>query len=180
MTEWIAAWPQGPRRWGSIILTAAVLVVFLPLTHVAPWFWRWVFCMPAALLSGSFMGVSPLPTSEGIMLPHPALPVQVTPQCSAASFFMLITAMSLGLFYGDKRVTASSCFVIIALCYGTTIVANTTRIVLGWLTGMAARAMFPENFWHAIHTGVGVFVFLIFLVATHGFIRWRLHHARQR
>ena len=159
------------------ILPAGILAVFVPLTSVFPAFWRVCFCMPAACLSAAFMGVPCVPAPDGYVLVHDVLPVYVTLSCSAATFFILVVALVLGLIYTSTHRLRHGlrCLLwVLPVCYGVTIVANTGRITLGWLAGRWSRLFLAENFWGGIHTGVGVLVFLTFLVGTYGLMTWRL------
>jgi exosortase/archaeosortase family protein len=167
----------GPR---AALVGALVLAVLLPLTTVAPAFWRTAFCLPAARLAALFLNAPCVPAPDGYLLAEPSLPVRVTLACSAASFFALLTALIIGTARGSVlrrplRLAAGA----MALAYGVTLLANTTRIVLGWMAGRCSRAWLPESFWPGVHMGVGVFVFLTFLIAAYALATWRYAHERQ-
>ena len=65
----------------------------------------------------------------------------------------------------------------LATAYGVTLAANATRVVLGWVAGRVVRAHLSSGFQASAHMGVGLVVFLAFLVFTYGLTQWRLNHA---
>ena len=161
-----------PGRWRAVAVTGTMLALLLPLTSTCGGFWRYGFCLPASHLAAAFMHVPCFPLDGGYMLAHQALSVHVTLACSAAGFFVLCTALVYGLSCATGRtISLRPLLWIVPLCYGVTLVANMTRIVLGWYAGLWARAHLQESFWGGIHTGVGVLVFLSFLVGTYALAR---------
>ncbi len=166
------------QRWRSPLITGAVLLLFIPLTATFAPFWTSGFSMPAARLAAAFMGIPCVRVPGGYALASQVLPVSVTTSCSAASFFILLTALVCGVLYGSKGSSRAKMLLwVVPGCYAITLTANTARIVLGWHAGIWARVHLAENFWGAVHLGIGVMVFISFLVAGYG-LAWRLHYDR--
>ena len=161
----------------AMLVTGLMLALLLPLTAGCGGFWRYGFCLPASHLAAAFMHVPCLPHDGGYRLVHDALSVHVTLACSAAGFFVLSTALLFGLSCAPgRRLSLRPLLWIVPLCYGVTLTANMTRIVLGWYAGLWARAHLRENFWGGVHTGVGVLVFLVFLIGVYALARLNDRH----
>ncbi len=166
------------QKWRSSLITGALLLLFIPLTSTLAPFWTKGFSMPAARLAAAFMGIPCVRAPGGYTLASEILPVSVTASCSAASFFILLTALVCGVLYGSRGgFRARTLLWAVPGCYAVTLTANAARIILGWHAGVWARGHLAEDFWGAVHLGVGVMVFISFLVAGYG-LAWRLHYDR--
>lgn len=165
----------------GIFLTALILLIFLPLANVCEGFWRLFFCLPSAQMCSLFLGVDCITTEHGYMLTNRILTVHVTRACSAANFFILLSALIVGLVIKSARFRELLKIVwILPLAYIITILANSSRIVGGWITGRWARSVLPENFWPGVHLGTGIVVFLTFLILTYLLLTWSSYNEYQR
>jgi exosortase K len=164
----------------SIFLTALILLVFLPLAKVFEGFWRLFFCLPSAQMCSLFLGADCITTENGYMLTNRILAVHVTKACSAAGFFILLSALMVGVVIKSARLSQLMKIVwILPLAYIITILANSARILGGWVTGKWARRVLPENFWPGVHLGTGIVVFLTFLILTYLLLTWRSYNEYQ-
>jgi exosortase K len=169
------------ERIRSIFLTALILLVFLPLTNLFEGFWRLFFCLPSAQICSLFLGADCITTDNGYMLTNSVLAVHVTKVCSAAGFFILLLALMIGVVIKSARLNQFLKIVwILPVAYIITILANSARILGGWITGKWARSVLPEKFWPAVHLGTGIVVFLTFLVVTYLLLTWRSYNECQR
>ena len=111
---------------------------------------------------------------QGVALLSEPFPMMVTLACSGGTFFGLLTALLLGFSARSPwpRDIMRSLWVI-PLAYVITLAANTSRIVLAWLAGRFVRAYFHESLWGGVHYGVGICVFLLFLILGYFIIAWR-------
>lgn len=170
-----------PDQRRNIIITALVLFLGLPVTSLFDDFWLHYFCMPSAQLCSLFLGSDCITTSEGYLLTNDLLAIHVTKVCSGASFFILLCALMIGLTVqsiGLKNLIRLSW--ILPLAYVVTILANSSRILGGWITGRWARAFLPEPWWGGIHLGTGVVIFLTFLIAIYSILTWKTYHGLER
>ncbi len=155
------------RSQQATLITLAVIVVLSPLTILAPGFRKIVFGFPAARLSAALLGAGCMPVDEGYMVTHTVLPVWVSLDCSGVSFFVLLTAMWLGLAYRYRQLTPATGGALAAAAYALTVLVNTCRITLGWHAAVWARAVLPSSMWAGVHLCVGVLVFLCALVGAY-------------
>jgi len=141
----------------------------MPLTRWAPLFWRYAFCLPSAWLSSAAMGVPCAPTDEGYMLLSHGLPVHVTQACSGAGFFVLVLVLIAAVIARGRRPAwaVTSTALALPIAYAVTLLANTSRIVAGWLTGQCARILLPHQFHAGVHVATGMVVFLTVLIVTY-------------
>ncbi len=160
----------------ATLITLAVIVVLSPLTVLVPGFRLAAFAHPAARLSALFLGADCVPVDQGYMIAHAALPVWISPACSGISFFVLLTAMGLGLAYRYRKLTAAAVFITTLTAYALTILVNTCRITVGFHAALWARAILPSSMWAGVHLSVGVLVFLSALVGAYAIAEWRLSH----
>ena len=168
-----------PVKWRTTLITGGIMLLFLPLISFLTSLQIYGFCLPAATISAAFLGVPCVPHPDGYMLASEVLPTCVTTACSAAHFFILMTALACGVFYDGTRSRGwRHLLATISACYGIALLANVTRIVLGWQVGVWARATISHSYWKALHLGVGVLIFVSFLVITYGLV-WRLHYERR-
>ncbi|MHC4085159.1 MAG: hypothetical protein ACYSWZ_02610 [Planctomycetota bacterium] len=115
------------------------------------------------------------------MLTSSVLAVHVTKVCSAAGFFILVAALMVGGAIKSTRLRQlMKIGWILPLAYIITILANSARILGGWVTGKWARRLMPENFWPGVHLGTGIVVFLTFLIVTYLLLTWRSYNECQR
>ena len=169
------------QRKRGIFLTALILLVFLPLANICEGFWRLFFCLPSAQICSLFLGADCITTENGYMLANRMLAIHVTNVCSAANFFILLSALMAGLVIKSARFRELLKIVwILPLAYVVTIFANSSRIVGAWVTGRWARRILPENFWPGVHLGTGIVVFLTFLILTYLLLSWSSYNECQR
>ncbi len=169
--------PLGARTRNGLIVSGLLAVLLV--TFEYPLFWKIGFCLPAAKLAAIFLGASCVPAIDGYRIDTPNLPVHVTLACSAARFFVLLACLSVAtVLAGTRKAVPRNVVAVLALAYVSTVAANVTRIVLGWHAENWVRHVLPSGFWSSAHAGVGIFVFLSFLVATYAFINWRIQHGQ--
>lgn len=132
---------------------------------MAAWLWPqlivWGFSLPAGWLASGALG-APL-THEGvILLHHPAISIEVTPECGGFLFFSFLTALTLatGYRYRGRRHLVRSWPVWVLVAYVVTWLANTARIVSAVQGQLFVREMLPESYFAAIHSTIGMFVFI--------------------
>ena len=167
-------------RWRGFFVTAILILLFAPLISVLPSVRLWLFCMPASYAASIFLGLQCMPAGEGYVLLHDSLPVYVTLACSASHYFVLVCALICGMLYDtDSKTSLRSLLWIVPMCYGVTLLANVARIVLCWYAGILARRYLAEGYWPSVHMGVGVLVFLSFLIVTYILIG-RLYYVRRK
>ena len=165
-----------PESW-RFLLTGSVFILLFLLTSCHPPMWLTFFCLPAAFSASLVMGVPMVSAEQGFALLSQQHPMMVTLACSGGTFFGLLTALMLGFSARSPRPGDLMRFLwVVPLAYVITISANTSRIVLAWLAGRFARAYLHESLWGGVHYGVGVFVFLLFLILGHFTINWRSAH----
>lgn len=161
----------------SLIAAAALLLAGLPLATLFDGFWRYFLGFPSAQLCSLFLGSDCIATPEGYLLTAAVLPVHVTKACSAASFFiLLLVTMAMAVVPSRRGKDLLKLVWVVPLAYGITLMANTARIIGGWLTGRWARSALPENLWAGVHLGTGVVVFLTVLIAVYLLLKWRPCH----
>jgi len=159
----------------STLITIGLLLLGLLVMFEYPPFWTYGFCLPAARLGALFLGAPCLRAADGYVIETGGLPVQVTLACSAARFFVLLAALCVAaVLKARESATLRHLAPVILTAYVATLLANTARIVLGWYAETLARTILPSGFWSAMHAGVGIFVFLSFLVGTHILVTWRV------
>lgn len=152
----------------SIIVTMLLIVFLMPLANSFESFWRVSFCLPSATISSIFLGSTYSSTDQGYMIANRILPIHVTKACSAANFFILLLSLIIGILIKSVRKNEFwKLFLAVILAYLITVIANSARIIAGWITGILAREFLPDKFWPAVHLGTGVFMFLIFLFLTY-------------
>jgi exosortase/archaeosortase family protein len=164
------------RQHGSMLLTAATLVALSPLTFRLDAFRQVVFCFPAAQLSAIFLGAPCVPVGEGYLIERASLPILVSLACSGTGFFVLLTALLLGLLCRYRKLSLPLAFGTIVAAYGIALMTNVCRITLGFFASVGARCVLPECMWAGIHLSVGVLVFLSALVGVYICIERRLSH----
>ena len=161
----------------SLIAAVVILLVGLPFATMFDGFWRYFLGFPSAQLCSLFFGSDCIATPEGYLLTNAALPVHVTKACSAASFFiLLLVMMAMAVMPSCRGKDLLKLVWVVPLAYGITLMANTARIIGGWLTGRWARSTLPENLWAGVHLGTGVVVFLTVLIAVYLLLKWRPCH----
>ncbi|MDA0321337.1 MAG: hypothetical protein O2923_01265 [Verrucomicrobia bacterium] len=159
------------------ILTAIAIALLLPLTNIAPEFWKSFLCYPSAQFSGLFLNAPIMATGEGYMILVPPFPIHVTLSCSAAGFFVLSTILAAVVFTDrQKGLRIGSLLAAGAYGYGVTLAANCARIILAWYAERCARLVLAEPFWGSVHLCVGLGVFVTFLVLAYGILTWRPRH----
>jgi len=153
----------------TLLFCGVALVCLLPLTERAAPFWRYAFCLPSAWLSSMAMGVPCHATEEGYMLLSRTLPVHVTRACSGGGFFVLVLVLVAAVTARGRRPAGALMCTALSLpaAHAITLLANTSRIVTGWLTGRCARVFLSEHFHAGIHLGTGIVVFLTVLIVTY-------------
>ncbi|MBL7115168.1 MAG: hypothetical protein ISS35_05325 [Kiritimatiellae bacterium] len=164
------------RQHRSTLLTAAVIVVLSPLTFTAATFRQAVFCLPAARFSAFFLGAPCVRVDDGYLIENAVLPVLVSLACSGTGFFVLLTAMLLGLICRYRKPSLPLAFGVIVAAYGISLVTNVCRITLGYFASVGARCLLPECLWAGIHLSVGVLVFLSALVGVYICTERRLNY----
>lgn len=158
-------------------MTIMILLSLTALFHLSPRISKWLFCGPAALISGLFLGRRPSVIPGGFLLSCPPLDVHVTKACSGLGFFTcLILMLSFSVFGGTGTPAWKRGVFILTVAISVTWIANASRILLGWYAGVWSRAHFPESLWNGVHFGVGVCVFLFFLIMTHGLTARRIRY----
>lgn len=78
------------------------------------------------------------------------------------------------------RVSLRTGVLIILASYCVTIISNATRIFLGQVSAVLIGPHFDRAFLPAIHTTVGAFIFLTFLILTYLTINWGLNYDREQ
>lgn len=160
------AWLATPEWKRSALVTACLLLAFIPWTEHAPSFWRSAFVIPTAWIASWFMSATCILTPQGCLLITPTSPVHVTLACSAANFFILLAS----LLAGQVLVLQRPRIVILALTFLTSylvaLAANSARVVFAWYAGQWTERFLPSHFAAAVHMGAGILVFLVFLIAT--------------
>lgn len=165
----------------NIIVTALILLACLPFANLFDKFWRFCFCMPSARLCSLFLGGDCIPTVNGYLLTNELLSIHITKACSGASFFILLCALISGMVIKSIRMNnIVKLGWILPLAYIVTLLANSSRILGGWITGRWARAFLPEHLWGGVHLGTGVVIFLMFLIFTYTLLVWKANNGLER
>jgi exosortase K len=165
----------------TVIVTALILILCLPFGEFFDEFWWFYFCMPSARFCSLFLGSDCIPTANGYMLTNESLAIHITKACSGASFFILLCALIISVTIKSIRMNdvVKLCW-ILPLAYIVTLLANSSRILAGWITGRWARAFLPEDLWGGVHLGTGVVIFLTFLICTYSLLIWKANNGLER
>lgn len=164
-----------------LLFLIPTLFVILPLANCFNRFWTSILGLPSAQLCSIFLGSPCITTPEGYILDTATLPIHVTQACSAANFFLLTFILVTGAVIQSFRIKELLKILwILPASYIVTILANSARIIAGWIMGQWARAVLAERFWASVHLGTGVVVFLTFLIVIYLLLMWRPLHGCQR
>lgn len=174
---------SGGRRPVPPAVTTAglVLLLLLPLTELAPQAWHIALGRPSAWLAAAWLGAPLAPAPEGYWILQPALPVCVTPACSGAGFFALFAALVAGRLAGAGLPPGLRALALVGTfpaAYAVTLVANASRLVLGWAGGLFAHNHLPARLQAGAHLLAGIVVFLFFLSLTHVLLTVALARSR--
>lgn len=158
----------------SLLIAIFFLLLALPFANSFDNFWRGFIGFPSAKICSVFLSSDCMATDDGYLIANKALPVHITNACNASSFFILtLVIVSTAVIQSFKPHELIKFYWAFPLAYIITILANSARIIAGWLTGKWARMILPHNYWPSIHLATGVFVFLTFLIATYVILKWR-------
>ena len=158
---------------GHILAGCSLLFGLLLVPLLVP-VWRVGFCVPSGILAATFLGTGWELSPEGVrVLGNPAM--HVTLACSGARFFVLMTALFVGLAI-RYRVRSQFWLLILPATYFLTLAANISRLILGWYAALAARTWLPLSFHAGFHMLTGMLVFVPVMLLVYGWIQRRLHH----
>lgn len=158
------------------LVTAFLLIAFLPLVDSLPGLWRMLLGIPSAFLAAAFLGADCVMTEAGARVVG-AIVMHVTPACSAARFFLLVLALFAGL-AAARRVSFRNWLWLVPAAYGITLAANTSRLILCWYGIPFARCWVPARFQPGLHLFIGMLVFLPVLIVSYEVIQRRIRHAK--
>lgn len=162
----LQSWQETSEWKRSVLVTAFLLLVLIPLTDRVPEFWRTAFVMPTAWIASWFMSADCVSSPQGYLLITPIAPVHVTLACSAGRFFALLTSLLAGQILVSRRPKISGLAIVLLVAYMVAIAANSARVVFAWFAGRWSGYVLPSSFAAAVHMGAGIIVFLVFLVVT--------------
>lgn len=168
-------------KYGIFIITAAILLgVKIVYRGAGPESFRWLL-VPVVFWVELFTGQNfTYSAGEGYM--NYSQTVLINHTCSGLNFFILTILLSLLIIPAGitTRTTLRSTSLIITVSYILTVIANTIRIVIA-IRFEPIRRSIPvlAGAEHWVHQGIGVFVFLSFLLIYYSLLKrgilWNKH-----
>lgn len=134
-----------------------------------------LFAFPAGWVASQFWGAPTERQPTELLLHHPSIAISVTEACSGFTFFSILIAMYTGFVFQNRpRKWLVGFFSI----YLVTLAANIARIIIAVELRVLSTSIFPANYQAALHTVIGMIIFLSTAIAFWLAINYT--HARTR
>lgn len=124
-----------------------------------------VLMLPVVQISTYFLNADSKQVFNGWLIIKPELTINLNTKCSGLMFFCLVFCSLILLSFKKNKSSILSFLLNLFLAYFTTIIANSTRIILIYYVLVLAKKFLPVEINSFLHLLTGCIVFLLYYVS---------------